>query len=823
MSPRTSPSINVFENSHSLKPLIYKITGVWGNHEGSMLLWVLILALFGGLVAAFGNNLPLSLRAHVLAVQAWIAGAFYLFILITSNPFLRIADPPIEGRDLNPVLQDIGLAVHPPMLYLGYVGFSISFSFAIAALLEGRIDAAWARWVRPWTLMAWIFLTLGIAMGSYWAYYELGWGGWWFWDPVENASLMPWLAGTALLHSALVMEKRNALKVWTILLSILTFSLSLLGTFLVRSGVLTSVHAFASDPTRGVFILLILCIFIGGSLSLFAGRASPLKQGGLFAPISREGALVLNNLFLTTACATVFIGTLYPLALEVLTGDKISVGAPFFNLTFGPLFVPLMIAVPFGPMLAWKRGDLYGAAQRLLAAGVAALIAIAMVWAWTRGGSALAPLAIGLAIFVIAGAISDIVERIGLFRNPLGISLRRASGLPRSAWGSAFAHAGVGVALIGIVCETTWNSEYIGTMKPNDVTKLAGYELKLDGVSQRQGPNYREMVASFTVSLDGEKLSMMTPSKRNFTTRGGASTTEAALLSRGVSQLYISLGDTTADGAHHRAHLSQAAGAPDLVRSGLDGVRRHAVAVGSAAARRRAETGAGTARTAGGGVGHEADFVAAYLLALIGLSIGLAPARAVLPDEIMADPVREARARDLSRELRCMVCQNQSIDDSEAPLARDLRLLVRERIAAGDSDAQVMDFLVARYGEFVLLKPRFERRTLCALAGAAAGADRRRPRALAAHPAASEGRHGARQPAAFRRRRDAAGGPDVRRCAAGKAISLLVIFGRGGRRSRSPANGRRNPCIRNGLGSCAKLPHLNPASLPKFNSAASAP
>ena len=309
--------------------------------------------------------------------------AFYLFILVTSNPFARIAQPPIEGRDLNPVLQDIGLAVHPPMLYLGYVGFSISFSFAVAALLEGRIDAAWARWVRPWTLVAWIFLTLGIAMGSYWAYYELGWGGWWFWDPVENASLMPWLAGTALLHSAVVMEKRNALKVWTVLLSILTFSLSLLGTFLVRSGVLTSVHAFATDPTRGVFILLILCIFIGGSLALYAWRASTLKQGGLFAPISREGALVLNNLFLTTACATVFIGTLYPLALEVMTGDKISVGAPFFNLTFGPLFVPLLIAVPFGPLLAWKRGDLLGAAQRLTAAGIAALLVIAVLWAWT--------------------------------------------------------------------------------------------------------------------------------------------------------------------------------------------------------------------------------------------------------------------------------------------------------------------------------------------------------------------------------------------------------------------------------------------------------
>jgi len=538
---------NVFENSHSLKPLIYKITGVWGNHEGSMLLWVSILALFGGLVAAFGNNLPPSLRAYVLAVQAWIASAFYLFILIASNPFLRLANPPIEGRDLNPVLQDIGLAVHPPMLYLGYVGFSISFSFAVAALLEGRIDAAWARWVRPWTLVAWIFLTLGIAMGSYWAYYELGWGGWWFWDPVENASLMPWLAGTALLHSAVVMEKRDALKVWTILLSILTFSLSLLGTFLVRSGVLTSVHAFATDPTRGVFILLILCIFIGGSLSLYAWRASALKQGGLFAPISREGALVLNNLFLTTACATVFIGTLYPLALEVLTGDKISVGAPFFNLTFAPLFVAVMVAVPFGPLLSWKRGDIVAAAQRLTAAGIAALLAIAVLWAWTRGGATFAPLVIGLAVFVIAGALCDLAERTALLRVPVAISLRRARGLPRSAWGSAFAHAGVGVALIGIVCETTWNSEYIATMKPDQIAKVAGYELKLDGITQRQGPNFRETIAQFSVSLDGRPLEAMAPSKRNFTTRG-SSTTEAALLTRGVSQLYISLGEASADG-----------------------------------------------------------------------------------------------------------------------------------------------------------------------------------------------------------------------------------------------------------------------------------
>ena len=371
---------NVWENSHSLKPTLFKLTGTWGNHEGSMVLWVLILTFFGALVAVFGANLPASLRANVLAVQGWIGAAFMLFILVTSNPFARLIPAPFEGRDLNPVLQDIGLAVHPPMLYLGYVGFSVCFSFAVAALIDGRVDAAWARWVRPWTLAAWMFLTGGIAMGSYWAYYELGWGGFWFWDPVENASFMPWLAGTALLHSALVMEKRSALKIWTILLAILTFSLSLLGTFLVRSGVLTSVHAFATDPGRGIFILAILTVFIGGSLALFAFRAPSLSAGGLFHPISREGALVLNNLFLTTATATVLVGTLYPLLVEAVAGDKISVGAPFFNLTFGLLMVPLLLAVPFGPMLAWKRGDLFAAAQRLTAAFGGALLAVLIVF-----------------------------------------------------------------------------------------------------------------------------------------------------------------------------------------------------------------------------------------------------------------------------------------------------------------------------------------------------------------------------------------------------------------------------------------------------------
>ncbi|HEY6600915.1 MAG TPA: heme lyase CcmF/NrfE family subunit [Xanthobacteraceae bacterium] len=540
--------VNVFENSHSAKPLVYKLSGLWGNHEGSMLLWVLILSVFGALVALFGANLPARLKANVLAVQSSIAVAFILFILVTSNPFLRIVNAPLEGRDLNPILQDPGLAIHPPLLYLGYVGLSISFSFAIAALIDGRIDAAWARWVRPWTLLAWMFLTLGIAMGSYWAYYTLGWGGWWFWDPVENASFMPWLATTALLHSALVMEKRDALKVWTILLAILAFSLSLIGTFLVRSGVLTSVHAFATDPTRGVFILAILVLFIGGSLALFALRAPLLKQGGLFAPLSREGALVLNNLFLVSACATVFIGTLYPLALEALTGEKISVGAPFFNATFAPLFIPLLIAVPFGPLLAWKRGDLLGVAQRLVGAAGIAVITMAVVFAMEGGGPILVPFAIGLAFYVMAGALTDIVERTGLLKVPFATAFARARGLPRSAWGAAFAHFGLGITLLGIIGETQWSLERIAELKPGQTISVRRYELQFDGVTTRQGPNYRDLAAHFTVRRHGDFIGVMEPSKRSFPSRGTA-TSQTALMTRGVSQLYLSLGDPNADGS----------------------------------------------------------------------------------------------------------------------------------------------------------------------------------------------------------------------------------------------------------------------------------
>jgi cytochrome c-type biogenesis protein CcmF len=538
----------VYENSHSMMPLVYKFTSVWGNHEGSMLLWVLILSLFGALVALFGSNLPAPLKAHVLAVQSWIACAFYLFILLTSNPFLRLVPAPFEGRDLNPILQDIGLAIHPPLLYLGYVGFSIAFSFAIAALLEGRIDAAWARWVRPWTLAAWMCLTVGIAMGSYWAYYELGWGGFWFWDPVENASLMPWLAGTALLHSAVVMEKRNALKIWTILLAILAFSLSLLGTFLVRSGVLTSVHTFANDPARGVFILAILVIFIGGGLSLFAWRAPLLKQGGLFAPLSREGALVLNNLFLTTACLTVFVGTLYPLALEAITGTKISVGPPFFNLTFGPLFVPLLFAMPFGPLMAWKRGDVLGVAQRLMAAFAVGLVTTVIVAAAESEVSVLAPFGIGLALFIMTGAMTDVVERVGLFRVSLPVVRQRAAGLPRSVWGTAFAHFGIAVTLLGIVGVGTWASERIVGLKPLQTVSLSGFDLTFEGLIQRSGPNYRELAGKFAVRRGGVLIATMEPAKRSFESRA-TTTTEAALLTSGFSQLYLSLGDVNDDGS----------------------------------------------------------------------------------------------------------------------------------------------------------------------------------------------------------------------------------------------------------------------------------
>ena len=539
--------VNVAENSHSLMPAIYKFSGVWGNHEGSMLLWSTILAAFGALVATTGGALPLRLRADALAVQGLICAAFLAFILATSDPFARLNPAPFEGRDLNPILQDPGLAIHPPLLYVGYVGFSIVFSFAAAALIEGRIDAAWARFVRPYTLVAWAFLTLGIAMGSYWAYYTLGWGGFWFWDPVENASLMPWLAGTAFLHSVAVMEKRDALKVWTIFLAILAFSFSLLGTFLVRSGVLTSVHAFANDPKRGLVILMILGAFVAGSLALFAWRAPKLRQGGLFAPVSREGALVVNNLFLTTSCATVLVGTLYPLALEQATGAKISVGAPFFNATCGVLLLATAFLTPIGQSLAWKRGDLLGVAQRLafaLACGVATLAAIL---AATRGGPVLAPLAAGIAVFVMLGALSEVFARGFRGGASMGVALHRLRGLPLSFWGGAVAHFGVGVTMLGLAA-TGFGSEVIAAVKPGQTLAVGPYQLTYEGSVAQPGPNYMQTVATMRVTKDGAPVTVLTPARRNFSARR-MSTTQAGIATLWLGQLYVSTNDVDADGA----------------------------------------------------------------------------------------------------------------------------------------------------------------------------------------------------------------------------------------------------------------------------------
>ena len=704
---------NVWRNSHSAKPLLYKISGVWGNHEGSMILWVLILALFGAAVATFGTNLPRELKANVLAVQGSIAAAFLLFIITTSNPFIRLDPAPFDGQGLNPVLQDPALAFHPPFLYTGYVGFSMAFSFAVAALIDGRIDAAWARWVRPWTLAAWMCLTLGIAMGSWWAYYELGWGGFWFWDPVENASFMPWLAGTALLHSALVMEKRDALKVWTILLAIITFSLSLMGTFLVRSGVLTSVHAFAVDPARGIFILAIMGLFIGGALTLFAWRAPLLSQGGLFAPISREGALVLNNLLLTTACAAVFVGTLYPLALDAITGDKISVGAPFFNLTFAPLIVPLLIAVPFGPLLAWKRGDLLAAAQRLMAAACVALAVIVIVAAFQHKGPWLAPLGIGLGMWLIMGALTDILYRVKLFETGWSEAWRRLRNLPRSAYGTALAHAGLGLAVIGIVATTAWRSEAILAMKPGETAEIAGYSLAFKGIENRQGPNYRERAGLFEVTRNGQFVTELDPSKREFSVERSA-TTEAGIHVSWRGDLYAVLGDQLKDGAYSvRLYFNPLVrfiwlGALVMFFGGAVSLSDRRLRVG---APKRAQAKAAAVHSGRVAMSTAQALFTHFCCAALCLSLAGA-AKAVQPDEVLSDPALEARARAISEGLRCLVCQNQSIDDSEAPLAKDLRVLVRERLKAGDSDQQIVDFIVARYGEFVLLKPRFEPHTL---------------------------------------------------------------------------------------------------------------
>ncbi|WP_461478227.1 heme lyase CcmF/NrfE family subunit [Pararhodobacter aggregans] len=530
----------VVDNSHTLKPLLYKISGVWGNHEGSLLLWSLILALFGASAAWFGGNLPKTLQARVLAVQGAIGAAFLAFMIFTSNPFLRTALPPFDGHDLNPLLQDPGLAFHPPFLYLGYVGLSMAFSFAIAALIEGKVDAAWGRWVRPWTLAAWIFLTIGIALGSWWAYYELGWGGFWFWDPVENASFMPWLFATALLHSAIVVEKRETLKAWTILLAILGFGFSLMGTFIVRSGVITSVHAFASDPERGVFILLIFAVFVGGALTLFAFRGAALEAKGVFALVSRESALVLNNVLLAVASFVVFVGTMWPLVSELAFGRVLSVGAPFFNAAFTPFMVALAIALPVGAVLPWKRGKLGKAAASMTGALALAVALAGLAFALQTGRSALAPIGVLLGSWLVFGAFIDLWTRGG--RQGIGDRLRRIARLPRADWGKAIAHGGLGVTIFAVTAVLGWASEDIRVLRPGESFELSGHTFTLTGVERQPGPNYISTMATVEVH-DGDRfITTLHPEKRVYPA-AGMPTTEAGIHYTLTRDLYVALGD----------------------------------------------------------------------------------------------------------------------------------------------------------------------------------------------------------------------------------------------------------------------------------------
>ena len=528
----------VAEHSSLTQPLPYRLAATWGNHEGSMLLWVLVLAIYGAGIARFGDNLRPSLQARVLSVQAMISVAFLAFSLFTSNPFARLDPAPFDGAELNPLLQDPGLVFHPPLLYLGYVGFSVTFSFAVAALLEGRADPAWARWMRPWVLAAWVPLTLGITLGSFWAYYELGWGGWWFWDPVENASLMPWLIGTALLHSAIVTEKRGALAGWTILLAILAFSLSLIGTFLVRSGILTSVHAFAVDPARGVFILAMIIGSTGVALALFAWRAPLLKSGAMFAGVSREAGLTLNNLFLMAITAVVFLGTFYPVIMEAVSTDKISVGPPYYNMVFVPLTIPLLLLVTIGPLLAWKRDSLKALGAKL---GRGALLAAA-VWlglvlalGWT---SVSAAIGFALAFWLILGGVMVLTRR---WQGASGWSWRLVRTTPPAVIGMALAHAGIGVTVAGVSAMSAFATSKILVMQPGEAATLGSLTVKLDRLSALNGPNYQGVAAHFTIDQRGRTRDLI--SEKRFYPVSRNQTTEAGIATGLFGNAYVAIGD----------------------------------------------------------------------------------------------------------------------------------------------------------------------------------------------------------------------------------------------------------------------------------------
>jgi cytochrome c-type biogenesis protein CcmF len=531
----------VAAHSNSEQPAVYRFAATWGSHEGSMLLWVLILAVYGGGVAALGGSLRETFQARVLGVQGLIGAAFLGFLIFTSNPFLRLSPAPLEGTELNPLLQDPGLVAHPPLLYLGYVGFSVAFAFAIAALMEGRVDAAWARWVRPWVLAAWVPLTAGVTLGSFWAYYELGWGGWWFWDPVENASLMPWIVGTALLHSALVLERRGALVSWTILLAILTFSLSLVGTFLVRSGILTSVHTFAVDPERGIYILGIIALTTGAALALFSWRSPQLKSGAQFALISREAGVTLNNLLLTTLAATVFLGTFSPVFVDILHGDKISVGPPYYARTFAPLAIPLLFLTPFGPMLNWRRDELGKAAQRLkvpamIAGGVLLIGLVSFGWK-----NLLAAGALGLAVWLVGGALAILGRRWWMGRAELARTVRST---PAALFGLVLAHAGLGFLTLGVAGVTAWQSDKVLAMNPGDTVAFAGRALTLEALETVDGPNYRARQARFLVKGPSGEYPLISERR----VYASSQTTEAGIHVAPLGNLYVSVGDELQNG-----------------------------------------------------------------------------------------------------------------------------------------------------------------------------------------------------------------------------------------------------------------------------------
>lgn len=688
----------VVENSHSAKPLLYKLSGTWGNHEGSMLLWGLILALFGALFAWFDKKITLDLHAVSLSVQGLVSIGFLVFIIFTSNPFLRFFPAAPDGMDLNPLLQDPGLAFHPPFLYLGYVGLSMTFSLAIAGLILGRVDPSWARALRPWTLVAWCALTLGIALGSYWAYYELGWGGWWFWDPVENASLMPWLVGTALLHCVIVVEKRESLKSWTILLAILAFGFSLLGTFIVRSGIITSVHAFANDPTRGVYILLLLFGYLAIGFGLYIWRSNLLMPKGYFSPISREGALILNNLLLSVSALVVLVGTLYPLVIELLTGAKLSVGPPFFDLTVGWLMAVLLIALPFGAMLSWKKADLTSLIQRLSIAAVCGFSVLVVVWMTQEASHTwLAPFGIGLVVWVIGGILIDIGIRIRLGRVSIGNSLYRLTNIPRAEWAKLTAHFGLAVTAFGITCVSAWQLEDIRVVSPSESFQVGQYNLTLEGVERTRGVNYRSDMGIIHITKPDNNIDITTlyPEKRFYPVQN-TTTTEAAIDSGFTRDIYIVLGEPRPDQkwvvrTYIKPYANWIWGGAILMTLG-----------GIISLTRRSSKN----------IKHTLQ--AAIILGIFASSSSVM----LLPKTLYAQQHSEAlsaaqedRARVLFKELRCLVCRNQSIDESDAQLAQDLRALVREQVSQGLTNNEIRSFLVARYGDFVLLRPPVQANT----------------------------------------------------------------------------------------------------------------